>query len=183
MAGGNEFDAAVATVAARVVHRLGLPQADATALAQCFLGAVLTQAVTNVESQSLGPSTIGASRQQLVECFAARLGRVPSVREVAALLRVTDTVAQSILRNVLAISDRASDLALSSVFTRAKREGTVGRKGDPPGGVIWRFASKADLQQARELLERRGVKFSTREEADGDYILVVDASFDPLAGS
>ena len=45
------------------------------------------------------------------------------------------------------------------------------------------FASKADLQQARELLERRGVKFSTREEADGDYILVVDASFDPLAGS
>lgn len=118
-------------------------------------------------------------RIQLVEHIAARLGRLPSVRELSALLRLTESAARTTLRNVLAVSDRANDVALQSVFGRATSTKSVGGGGSPANGRIWEFASAADLELARDLLEARGVKFATKEEGDGSYVLVIDRSFDP----
>lgn len=171
-------------IAGLLQRRLGLEEKPATDMANKFLTAVLDQAVVNVRSQTVGPSNLSAVRVQQVELIAYRFGRLPSVRELTALLRITESAARTTLRNVLAISDRANDVALRSVFGRATRGGSVGNKGDPKNGQIWDFASRADLDLAREQLEMRQVRFTTTAEGDGKYVLVIDRSFDPdqLAG-
>jgi hypothetical protein len=173
------FDTAEGEVTELLKRRLGLDDPTARDLAGRFLIAVLDQALVNVRSQTVGPSNLAAVRVQQVELLAHRLGRLPSVRELAALLRITESTARTTLRNVLAISDRANDVALMSVFDRATSAGSVGGKGDPPNGSIWELASKADLDLAREQLEIRRVAFATKTEGDGKYVLVVDRSFDP----
>lgn len=162
-----------------LVKRLGLTTAEAEAVASAFLEAVLEQAVVNVRSQNIGPTALSSSRVQLVEALAARLGRLPTARELTALLRVPEATSRSILRNVLSISDRVNDVALKSVFNRASRGGSVGRQGNPKNGEKWQLSSSSDLEFARELLEARGIRYSTQKADDGDYVLVVDPAFDP----
>lgn len=173
------FEEAEAKIASLVARRLNQSADDAAPIAAAFLSAVLDQAVAGVESATLGPTSLSSSRTQLVEHLAHRLERLPSVRELSALLRVTETTARTIHRNVLAVSDRAMDMALKSVFERGAKNGLLGRGGAIPRGRIWKLASRADLDLARQLLEARSVKFVTQKETDGDYEMVVDPTFDP----
>jgi hypothetical protein len=175
----SAFDDAQKEVARLLRRRLGLDESTATDMANRFLTAVLDQALVNVRSQTVGPSNLSAVRVQQVELIAHRLGRLPSVRELTALLRITESAARTTLRNVLAISDRANDVALRSVFNRATPGGSVGNKGAPANGTIWEFGSHADLDLAREQLEVRQVSFTTKAEGDGKYVLVIDHKFDP----
>lgn len=173
------FDDAKKDIAGLVAKRLGLDAAGAASMSEQFLLAVVDQAVTNLKGQTMGPTSIAVERVQLVEILAARLGRLPSARELAALLRITESTARAALRNVLAVSDRAHDLALKSVFGRATAAGAVGKDGHPSNGKRWQFTSRDDLHLARELLESRSIAFSTQEDVDGNYMLVVDRNFDP----
>lgn len=160
-------------------RRLGLDEEQARAMASAYLLGALDHALIRLKSQTVGPTALSADRVQLVESIAGRLGRLPTTRELTAMLRITETSGNSTLKNVLATSDRVAELALRSAFVPAKADGHVGRTGVPPGGQKWRFASAADMDAARVQLEQRGIKYSTLLEKDGDYVLVVDKTFDP----
>lgn len=159
--------------------RLGLTDAQANEMAEQVLAGVVDQAVASIQSRSVAPTSIMTVRMQLVESIANRMKRLPTARELTAMLRIPESTARAVLRNVLAMSDRVTDVALRSIFERATESGSVGKGGSPSGGKKWELSSGGDLEVARNMLEARGVPFSTDTETDGSYVLVVDKSFDP----
>lgn len=177
----STFESLVDQCVPFIGRRLGLEDQEARAMALAYVLGATDHALIRIQSQTVGPTALSADRVQLVESIAGRLGRVPTTRELTALLRVPESTAKTLLKNVLATSDRVAELALKSAFVSAEGGGRVGRDGKPPGGKKWVFPSLSDLDAARTQLEGRGVKYSTLSEKDGDYVLVVDNAFDPNA--
>lgn len=177
----STFESLVDQCVPFIARRLGLEEREARTMALAYVLGATDHALIRIQSQTVGPTALSADRVQLVESIAGRLGRVPTTRELTALLRVPESTAKSLLKNVLATSDRAAELALKSAFVSAQGGGHVGRGGKPPGGKKWVFPNLPDLEAARTQLEDRGVRYSTLSEKDGDYVLVVDKAFDPDA--
>lgn len=174
-----DISAARAQLLPVVARRLGRPAAQVRPLVDAYLSATLAQTVSIVTSAEPPPSTLPATRTVLLERLVNELNRLPSATEVAALLRVRDTAAKTLLSQVLAVSDLARDIALRSVFARAEPTGEVGGSGPIPHGKKWRFTTFADLGLAKAELERTATRFSTQSSSDGNYVLVVDPAFSP----
>lgn len=166
-------------IAALVRRRLGLSDERAREMAQAHLMGTIDNATSSFKSASVSPTSIVAQRVQLVENIAFRLGRLPSARELTALLRIPDSSAKSLVKNVLAMSDRVNDLALKSAFEPAIRGNALGGKAEIPRARLWSFPTLIDLEQARTQLEQRGVRHLTQSDKDGKYVLGVDPEFDP----
>jgi hypothetical protein len=170
---------AIDDIAVLLERRLGLDEDDARDMASAHLMGTIDNAIASIRSTSVGPTSIVSLRVQLVENIAFRLGRLPSARELTALLRIPDSSARTLVKNVLAMSDRVNDLALKSAFTSAKREGVLGSRAKLPRAQLWSFPTLIDLEQARTQLEERGIRHLTQSDADGTYVLGVDPAFDP----
>jgi hypothetical protein len=131
-----------------------------------------------IRSQGVLPTSLSALRLEMLEFFTAELNRIPSVREVTAVFRVTESTAKSMLRNLFAVSDRTIRIA-SSIFASATADGVTGK-----GGMTrYKFKNVEDLELARAVLTSLAVKHETLSEKDGEYVLAVDPSFSPDGGS
>lgn len=169
---------AIAKIVPVLVKRLARPASEVTPLATAYVSAVLLQTVDVVD----GPppqTTFAGWRNQLVSHLIAELKRVPTEREVAAVLRVTESVAKGAIAQVLAVSDPARDVLLQSIFDRATKEGTLSKEGVIPRGQIWRMATRADFSLAQRELERVGVEYATHNSKDGNYELVTPPKWAP----
>lgn len=162
-----------------LAKRLNRTEPQVADLARAYAAAVLEQSVAVVTGAE-GSSLSGAQRRNaLVERLVAALGRVPSDAELAALLRVKETLARSSIAQVLAESDRAREVVVASLFGRATKKGEQGGSGAIPGGTVWKMNSRTDLAFAQRELERLGIKYATVNSKDGNYELVTDPAWTP----
>lgn len=163
-----------------LVDRTGSKPDRAKALATAYIDAATKRAVQVTAARELPPTTIRSTQISLLVELLDIYADVPTANELAALLRITQSSARSLLNDVLATSDVAATRLLKSVFTRATRSNTkAGPGAEVPGGYEWTFTSRNDLVLARGRLELHAIEYRTRTNTDGSYVLLVDANFDP----
>lgn len=147
-----------------------------TKLAGAYLEASLDRAVAVTTDSSPPPTAFKSAQLGLVLSLLSHFRDVPTVEELAALLRVTKSSASSLLNEVLASSDDATEWVLAGVFSRAEKRVAGGGKDKM---TIWRFRSAADMRLASERLEFRGVRYATKSKTDGVFELYIEDGFSP----
>lgn len=163
-----------------LVDRAGTRAERAKALATAYIDAATVRAVMVTTARELPPTTLRTTQLSLLVEILDRFDDVPTANELSALLRITPSSARSLLNDVLATSDVAATRLLKSVFVRATRSAKpAGPGAEVPNGYEWSFGSRNDLVLARERLELANVEYRTRSNTDGNYVLLVDPSFDP----
>ncbi len=170
---------AESVVAEALKRRARTQPSRAKKLAAAYLQAAQDRAVAVTTALELPPTAMKSAQLALLLVVLDYFEDVPTRDELAAMLRITPTSARTLLGEVLATSDRASERLLASVFARAKKGNATGPGGDIPNGVEWSFASATDLQLARDRLEFMNINYRTRKTADGQYVLLVDPAFTP----
>ena len=175
MAAFNELRDEVARALRKRTHA---DEARANKLAEAYLNASLARAHAVTVDASPPPTAFRSAQIGLVLALLPAFEDVPAVDEVAALLRITKTAANSLMNEVQATSDAAVDWSVAAVFARAKKA-TAGSKADLPDANLWTFSSLADMDIARERLEFERVPFKTHSEKDGRYKLLIDQTYQP----
>jgi hypothetical protein len=178
-----EIEAAdIGAVAQALRRRARTAEGRAEQLAEAYLRASVDRAVAVTTAAELPPTAMKQAQISLLIRLLTHFEDMPTQDELAALLRITPTVARTLLSEVLAASDEASGRLLKSVFERAtKSDEQAGGAADIPNGWEWAFRTPSDLNLAKGQLEFRGVEYRTRKSTDGSYVLLVDPYFDPAA--
>ena len=171
----NERRDAIATALRK---RTKASEPRARSLATAYLNASLARAQAVTTDPNPPPTAFKSSQLGLVLALLAEFNDVPAVEEVAALLRITKSAANTLLNEVLATSDDAVDWSVAAVFSRASSK-AAGGQAALKGATLWTFRSLPDMNIARERLEFEGVRFKTESSTDGNFRLLVDEKFVP----
>lgn len=170
----------VAKVQKALTDRAGTSTQRAASLAGAYVEAAAHRAILVTTARELPPTTVRATHISLLIEILDRFDDVPTARELAALLRITESAARTLLNDVLAMSDVAAARLVKSVFKSAERsERPAGPGAEVKNGYEWSFASRGEMVLARQRLELAGIEHRTRSSTDGNYVLLVDPGFDP----
>ena len=165
-------------IAAALVKRTRATEPRAKALATAYLEASLARAVAVTTDPNPPPTAFRSAQLGLVLALLAEFNDVPAVDEIAALLRITKSAANTLLNEVLATSDDAVDWSVAAVFGRATSK-AAGGQAALKDATLWTFRSLPDMNVARERLEFEAVTFKTESSTDGTFRLLVDENYVP----
>ena len=172
------FDELRDDVAQALRKRTHADETRAQKLAKAYLTAAVARAHAVTVDASPPPTAFRSAQIGLVLALLPAFEDVPAVDEVAALLRITKTAANSLMNEVQATSDAAVDWSVAAVFVRAKKT-AAGSRADLPSANLWTFSSVSDMNIARQRLEFERVPFRTHSEADGQFKLLIDQNYQP----
>ena len=173
------YSTAVDSVTTALVTRTRGPQARCKSLATAYVDAAIRRAEAVTTATEPPPTAMKSAQLALLIATMDGFKDVPTPAEIAALFRITSSVARALLNEVLATSDTATSQLLKAVFSRASVVRQVNAQGKIPNGKVWRFATLSDLSLAKERLEFQAVEYRTESTTDGIYELMIVPTFQP----